>query len=58
MLGDAQFAVADQWVERGQLALVGMGVEPGFSDVRGTVTPPTTCSAASTRSACATAATS
>jgi saccharopine dehydrogenase (NAD+, L-lysine forming) len=33
MLGDAQFAVADQWVERGQLALVGMGVEPGFSDV-------------------------
>ena len=33
MLGDAQFAVADQWVERGKLALVGMGVEPGFSDV-------------------------
>lgn len=33
MLGDAQFAVADRWVERGQLALVGMGVEPGFSDV-------------------------
>ncbi len=33
MLGDAQFAVADQWAQRGQLALVGMGVEPGFSDV-------------------------
>lgn len=32
-LGDAQFAVADQWEDRGQLALVGMGVEPGFSDV-------------------------
>ena len=29
----AQFAVADEWEERGQLALVGMGVEPGFSDV-------------------------
>ncbi len=33
MLGDAQFAVSDAWTERGQLALVGMGVEPGFSDV-------------------------
>jgi saccharopine dehydrogenase-like NADP-dependent oxidoreductase len=33
MLGDAQFEVAHQWEERGQLALVGMGVEPGFSDV-------------------------
>jgi saccharopine dehydrogenase-like NADP-dependent oxidoreductase len=33
MLGDAQFAVADQWVERGQLALCAMGVEPGLSDV-------------------------
>ena len=33
MLGDEQFAVHDQWVERGQLALVGMGVEPGLSDV-------------------------
>ena len=32
-LGDAQFAVADQWSERGQLALVGLGVEPGLSDV-------------------------
>jgi saccharopine dehydrogenase (NAD+, L-lysine-forming) len=33
MLGDAQFEVSHEWVERGQLALVGMGVEPGFSDV-------------------------
>ena len=33
ILGEAQFAVSDQWLERGQLALVGMGVEPGFSDV-------------------------
>lgn len=32
-LGDAQFAVASQWEERGLLALVAMGVEPGFSDV-------------------------
>ena len=32
-LGDAQFAVAEQWEQREQLALVGMGVEPGFSDV-------------------------
>ena len=32
-LGDAQFAVADQWEDRELLALVGMGVEPGFSDV-------------------------
>ena len=33
ILGEAQFAVSDQWLERSQLALVGMGVEPGFSDV-------------------------
>jgi saccharopine dehydrogenase (NAD+, L-lysine forming) len=33
MLGDAQFEVANDWAERGQLAIVGMGVEPGFSDV-------------------------
>ncbi|MCU1393145.1 MAG: Saccharopine dehydrogenase [Ilumatobacteraceae bacterium] len=33
MLGDEQFAVAEQWVERGQLALCAMGVEPGLSDV-------------------------
>ena len=32
-LGDDQFAVADQWAERGQLALCGLGVEPGLSDV-------------------------
>ena len=32
-LGDAQFAVADAWEARGQLALVGIGVEPGLSDV-------------------------
>lgn len=33
LLGEAQFAMAPQWEERDQLALVGMGVEPGFSDV-------------------------
>jgi saccharopine dehydrogenase (NAD+, L-lysine forming) len=32
-LGDAQFAVSDKWAQRGQLALVGMGVESGLSDV-------------------------
>jgi saccharopine dehydrogenase-like NADP-dependent oxidoreductase len=32
-LGDEQFAVAKRWVSRGRLALVGMGVEPGLSDV-------------------------
>jgi saccharopine dehydrogenase-like NADP-dependent oxidoreductase len=32
-LGAAQFAASDSWAERGLLALVGMGVEPGFSDV-------------------------
>jgi saccharopine dehydrogenase (NAD+, L-lysine-forming) len=32
-LGDEQFALADEWAARGQLALVGMGVEPGLSDV-------------------------
>ena len=32
-LGDEQFAVADQWAAAGKLALVGMGVEPGLSDV-------------------------
>ena len=32
-LGDEQFDQADQWVEADQLALVGMGVEPGLSDV-------------------------
>ena len=33
LLGEAQLAASDTWVERGQLALVAMGVEPGFSDV-------------------------
>ncbi len=33
MLGDYQFARAAKWEARGLLALVGMGVEPGLSDV-------------------------
>ena len=32
-LGDYQFERAAQWEERGLLALVGIGVEPGLSDV-------------------------
>jgi saccharopine dehydrogenase (NAD+, L-lysine-forming) len=32
-LGDEQFAMARQWERAGRLALVGMGVEPGLSDV-------------------------
>ncbi|MFF8196423.1 saccharopine dehydrogenase family protein [Streptomyces bobili] len=32
-LGDEQFAVAEAWERAGRLALVGMGVEPGLSDV-------------------------
>ena len=32
-LGDAQFAQEERWRERGLLALVGIGVEPGLSDV-------------------------
>jgi saccharopine dehydrogenase-like NADP-dependent oxidoreductase len=32
-LGDAQFAEHERWLERGLLALVGIGVEPGLSDV-------------------------
>ena len=32
-LGDEQFAAADDWEDAGLLALVGMGVEPGLSDV-------------------------
>ncbi|QLQ16910.1 MAG: saccharopine dehydrogenase NADP-binding domain-containing protein [Micropruina sp.] len=32
-LGDEQFAQAEQWEADGQLALVGIGVEPGLSDV-------------------------
>src|SRR4051794_37363653 len=33
MLGDDQFAASEKWSERGLLALVGMGVEPGLSDI-------------------------
>jgi saccharopine dehydrogenase-like NADP-dependent oxidoreductase len=33
MLGAEQLAASDRWRERGLLALVGMGVEPGLSDV-------------------------
>jgi saccharopine dehydrogenase-like NADP-dependent oxidoreductase len=33
MLGDEQFAMAQQWERAERLALVGMGVEPGLSDV-------------------------
>jgi saccharopine dehydrogenase-like NADP-dependent oxidoreductase len=32
-LGDDQFALAGEWERAGRLALVGMGVEPGLSDV-------------------------
>jgi saccharopine dehydrogenase (NAD+, L-lysine forming) len=32
-LGDEQFELAGAWAERGKLALVGIGVEPGLSDV-------------------------
>jgi saccharopine dehydrogenase-like NADP-dependent oxidoreductase len=32
-LGDEQFAMAGEWERRGRLALAGMGVEPGLSDV-------------------------
>jgi len=32
-LGDDQFAVSDEWEQRGRLAIVGIGVEPGMSDV-------------------------
>ncbi|MFD1052816.1 saccharopine dehydrogenase family protein [Terrabacter terrigena] len=32
-LGDEQFAVSGEWEADGRLALVGMGVEPGLSDV-------------------------
>jgi saccharopine dehydrogenase (NAD+, L-lysine forming) len=33
LLGEEQFAQHDRWVDRGLLALVGIGVEPGLSDV-------------------------
>jgi saccharopine dehydrogenase (NAD+, L-lysine-forming) len=32
-LGDEQFAKAEEWERAGRLALVGIGVEPGLSDV-------------------------
>src|SRR5262249_34655987 len=32
-LGDEQFAMAQEWERSGRLALVGIGVEPGLSDV-------------------------
>jgi saccharopine dehydrogenase (NAD+, L-lysine-forming) len=32
-LGDEQFAMTGEWEQRGKLALAGMGVEPGLSDV-------------------------
>ncbi len=32
-LGDEQFELEDEWRQREQLALVGIGVEPGLSDV-------------------------
>ncbi|WP_034271977.1 saccharopine dehydrogenase family protein [Actinospica robiniae] len=32
-LGDEQFEQAEEWARAGRLALVGMGVEPGLSDV-------------------------
>jgi saccharopine dehydrogenase (NAD+, L-lysine forming) len=32
-LGDEQFELADRWEQAGKLALVGIGVEPGLSDV-------------------------
>src|SRR3954447_22585951 len=32
-LGDEQFELAEEWERRGRLAIVGMGVEPGMSDV-------------------------
>ncbi|MEO7423024.1 MAG: saccharopine dehydrogenase C-terminal domain-containing protein [Ornithinibacter sp.] len=32
-LGDEQFAAAADWADAGRLALVGIGVEPGLSDV-------------------------
>jgi saccharopine dehydrogenase (NAD+, L-lysine forming) len=32
-LGDEQFALASEWENKGALALCGMGVEPGMSDI-------------------------
>ena len=36
-LGDAQYALNSQWEKAGQLALIGMGVEPGMSNIFATV---------------------
>ncbi|MDO8210578.1 saccharopine dehydrogenase family protein [Conexibacter sp. CPCC 206217] len=33
MLGDVQFEAAEAWARKDQLALVGIGVEPGLSDI-------------------------
>ena len=33
LLGEAQFAEASRWEEAGLLALVGIGIEPGLSDI-------------------------
>ena len=33
ILGDLQFADHERWLDTGQLALLGMGVEPGLADV-------------------------
>ncbi len=32
-LGDEQFAASDEWVGAGRLALCGIGIEPGLSDI-------------------------
>jgi len=32
-LGDEQFALASQWESRGRVALIGMGMDPGLTDV-------------------------
>ena len=32
-LGDDQFAQHDQWLNQGNYALIGMGIEPGMSDI-------------------------
>jgi saccharopine dehydrogenase (NAD+, L-lysine-forming) len=32
-LGDEQFALDDEWKARGKLALVGMGMDPGLTDI-------------------------
>ena len=55
-LGGEQFAAAHAWEQAGQLALVGMGVEPGLSDVLARHAADELFSEV-TRSACATART-